>query len=218
MRKRIPYKKISRLRKIGVLLVLVAVIAIVAAVVYRQSVMPTVRTNVEASVKASGAAILNGATSTAIENTRYDEFFEIIKDTNGDIVMIRTNSFAINSLVRDCAQLSQTSLNALGEQTARISLGTFAKIPTFSGQGPDILIRYTPVGASECSFESMFVASGINQTLHSLYVNVSARIVVSTAAYKFSIVVTSHILVCENIIVGKVPDTYLTIGNLDLTV
>jgi sporulation protein YunB len=218
MPKRKLSAKMKRIRGIAVFAFLLTAAVMFLTIYYQRSIMPTVRANVEASVRATGTEILNTATSSAIENTQYEEFFEIVKDIHGDIILIRINPLAINALVRDCAQLSQTALNAIGQQNIQISLGSFVKIAAFAGRGPSVNIRYTPVGSSSCTFETTFAASGINQTLHSLYVNVSARMVVSTAAYKFESTLSSRVLVCEDVLIGKVPDTYLTIGNLDLTV
>ncbi|MBR2333972.1 MAG: sporulation protein YunB [Clostridia bacterium] len=70
-----------------------------------------------------------------------------------------------------------------------------------------------PIGTANCDFVSSFVSAGINQTVHRIYIDVYADINVITPIADPTISVKAEVLVCENLIVGKIPDTYLTMGN-----
>lgn len=50
---------------------------------------------------------------------------------------------------------------------------------------------------------------GINQTKHSLYLNVIADISIVMPSRTENFAVTTDILVCECVLIGKVPDVYL---------
>ena len=54
---------------------------------------------------------------------------------------------------------------------------------------------------------------GINQTLHSIYINVESKVNVGLSLSNQTIIVNSSILVAETILVGKIPEVYLS-GNL----
>ena len=60
-----------------------------------------------------------------------------------------------------------------------------------------------------CDFTSTFDSVGINQTKHSIYLNVIADISIVTPARTENFAVTTEILVGESVLVGKIPDTYL---------
>ena len=74
-------------------------------------------------------------------------------------------------------------------------------------------MRLVPVEAVNCTFVSEFEEAGINQTRHKIFLNVAASVelIMPTSA---SVVQTeAEVLVCESLLVGKVPEIYLDFGN-----
>ena len=63
---------------------------------------------------------------------------------------------------------------------------------------------------SKTKFLSEFVQAGINQTNHKIYVNLTATINVVLPVANKQIVSNTQLLICENIIVGKIPEVYLS--------
>ena len=72
-----------------------------------------------------------------------------------------------------------------------------------------------------CDFVSFFQSAGINQTLHKLYIDVKAEVSIITPIDEPTITVKAEVLVCENLIVGEVPNIFFdgkTVDDLlDLT-
>ena len=64
---------------------------------------------------------------------------------------------------------------------------------------------------ANCDFVSFFQSAGINQTLHKIYIDVYADVSIVTPIDQPTIQVKAEILVCENLIVGKIPQTYLNL-------
>lgn len=79
------------------------------------------------------------------------------------------------------------------------------------GFGPDVTIKITPIGMANYDFVSFFQSAGINQTLHKIYIDVYADVSIVTPIDQPTIQVKAEVLVCENLIVGKIPQTYLNL-------
>lgn len=197
-------------------LVLVALIVIAVVIVlnvYWKSTLPTLIEITQTRITAQTIAIVNQAVSTAIDDTcDFEKLLKIERDTDGNVVLLTSNTAQVNQLARKTAILSQQKLEELAKEQIEIPFGTISGIPLFSEVGPNVVITVTPIGAVNCTFTSTFESVGINQTLHRMYVNVQCKIdlIIPQSHY-----VTEHnvpILICESVIVGKVPSTYLQGG------
>ena len=63
------------------------------------------------------------------------------------------------------------------------------------------------------TFTSSFHSAGINQTNHSLYINLYASVSLILPAYHSTVDSVTEFLVAESIINGEVPDVYLGSNN-----
>ena len=132
----------------------------------------------------------------------------VIQDEDGKVTMVKTNSPQINMMSREIANLAQANLDALGVQEISIAVGTFTGLALLTGFGPDVIIKVVPIGSAYCDFVSRFESAGINQTLHKLYLDVYANVSIVTPIDEPTITVKAEVLVCENLIVGEVPNVY----------
>ncbi|MEG2457010.1 MAG: sporulation protein YunB, partial [Clostridia bacterium] len=180
---------------------------------FRGNMVPVVLDTCEAQVHALGINAINNAASIIItEDLTYDELFEIQKNNNGDVVLIQARSPKINRIARELARLTQLNLESIDDEMVSIAIGTFSGVTLLIGIGPMINITIEPIGVANCDFVSEFITAGINQTIHKIYIDIIVDIEVALPLDDLSISVKSEILICENLIVGKVPDTYLNIG------
>ena len=62
---------------------------------------------------------------------------------------------------------------------------------------------------------SEFSAQGINQTLHRVYLQVDCEVSVLTPYNTISENVSNQVLLIENVIVGKIPNTYYNLDGID---
>ena len=95
-----------------------------------------------------------------------------------------------------------------------IPLGAFTGIEALSGYGRSVCVKVVPVISVECNFVSRFSQAGINQTIHSVYIDVVTDITIVLAARTERVFATAEVLVCESIINGKIPEVYLQGGML----
>ena len=67
-------------------------------------------------------------------------------------------------------------------------------------------------GNVKAKINTEFSESGINQTLHRVYIDVETTVKIVTPIAVYSKMLESRVLIAEAIIVGNIPDTYY---NLD---
>ncbi len=201
------------IRAVIAILVFVGIF-IFCSVYFRNNVVPTVMGSSIAQVRAITTNAVNLAATTVInDGITYDDLFDIVYDNEGNVAMINTNSPSINSIAREIANLAQANLDSLGVQEISIAVGTFTGFALLTGFGPDVTIKIVPIGTANCDFVSFFQSAGINQTLHKIYIDVYADVNIITPIDEPTIQVKAEILVCENLIVGKIPEIYLNMQN-----
>ena len=163
----------------------IAITVFVAAFVFctvyfRNNIVPTVMGSAVAQVRAICTNSVNLAVTSVIgDGLSYDDMFSVIQDDDGKVTMVKTNSPQINMMSREIASF-----------------------------GPDVIIKVVPIGSAYCDFVSRFESAGINQTLHKLYLDVYAIVSIVTPIDEPTITVKAEVLVCENLIVGEVPNVY----------
>ncbi len=164
----------------------------------------------EATMRASTTVAVNDAVYyTLSDEIRYADLVTILRNEAGDIVSFSANPLKINKIARDTASISQSNLKNLSLNGIPVPLGALTGIEALAGLGPNIHFRIIPVSSVSCGFSSLFESVGINQTKHSIYLNVVADISIVMPSRTENFAVTTQILVGESVIVGKVPDTFL---------
>ncbi len=164
----------------------------------------------EATMRASTTVAVNDAVFyTLSDEMRYDDLVTVLRNEAGEIVSFSANPLKINKIARDTASISQSNLKNLSLNGIPVPLGALTGIEALAGLGPSIHFRIIPVSSVSCGFSSVFESVGINQTKHSIYLNVIADISIVMPSRTKNFAVTTDILVGESVIVGKVPDTFL---------
>ncbi|MBQ4053338.1 MAG: sporulation protein YunB [Clostridia bacterium] len=205
-------KKKRRLGKRRILCILLAVflLAVLLFFYFQRNVTRVLISISEATMRASTTVAVNDAVYyTLSDEIRYDELVTITRDNEGEIIAVAANPLKINKIARDTASISQSNLKNLSLNGIPIPLGALTGIEAFAGLGPSIHFRIIPVSSVSCGFSSTFESVGINQTKHSIYLNVIADISIVMPSRTENFAVTTDILIGESVIVGTVPDAYL---------
>ena len=202
-------------------LISIIVILVLGFIYLTTIVNPIIFNYNKAVVEHNSVDILNNSIKNSLSDYLYDDLVTIQKNDSGDITLISCNSSNVNKLSNTITSHCQTNLKSLENTGINIALLTFTGIPFLNGIGPKINIKTTPVGYCDSKYISKFTSCGINQTLHQLSIIVSAKVDVLLPIKTFEIEVNTEVLVCESIIVGKIPQVYLNTGiignNMDLT-
>ena len=72
-----------------------------------------------------------------------------------------------------------------------------------------------PIGNVITDLKSEFVAQGINQTLHRIYLQVNCKVQIVTPFDNIEKSISKQVLIMENIIIGKIPDTYYNLEGME---
>ena len=83
-----------------------------------------------------------------------------------------------------------------------------------AGHGPNVSIKISSIGNVNTDLKSEFLAEGINQTLHRVYLKVDCELSILTPFNNITKKITNQILIAENIIVGHIPETYYNLEGL----
>lgn len=103
------------------------------------------------------------------------------------------------------------------EKILKLHFGSFTGIKLLAGRGPGVKIRISSVGEVETDLRSEFVSQGINQTLHRVYLQVKCKVKILTPFYDIEKEITNQVLLVENVIVGRIPETYYNLEGLQGT-
>lgn len=148
------------------------------------------------------------------QNVAYNELISIVKDGEDNISFIEANSVKINILSRTMSKVVMSNFLELSKVPIKISLGAFSGISLLTGAGPKIAFNVNPFGEVFCYFTSNFESAGINQTYHKIYMQIEIAVNVVFPTQKVTISSSSDTLLCETLIVGKIPEVYLNSDNL----
>ena len=174
--------------------------------------------NVTAILKSVSEATMRSITTVAVndaiyytlsDQVRYEDLVTVLSDAEGNISAITANSFQINRIARDTAYMSQQNLKKMSEDGIEIPLGAFTGVEAWAGLGPRIRLPIIPISNVECRFVSQFENAGINQTKHSVYLEIVADISIILPSETSNFASLTEVLICESVLVGKVPDSYL---------
>lgn len=210
--------KIKKSRKTRLWISLIVIFLIIALIFiyFAACVNPVIVETSEARIKSSTSRAVNSAVQTVINGTNvYDDIIEIILDDEGKIKLIQVNSLSVNKLSKEISAVANQNIDLISSQGVTIPLGTLSGIGVFVGIGPDITFRVTAISTIQSKFESEFISAGINQTNHRIYLNLETTVDLIMPTVNKTVIINSHILICEAILVGEIPSTYLNSDSLD---
>lgn len=132
----------------------------------------------------------------------------------GNISMINANVAAVNAIISDVAVKIQEELNKQENAHFTIRMGSFTGSRLLSGRGPKLDIQMSTVGNIDTDLRSEFSSTGINQTLHRIYLQVECQVAVLTPIHTVEETIKNQVLIAEAVIVGTTPDTYYNLEGL----
>lgn len=139
----------------------------------------------------------------------YSSYVHIERNSGGEITLITADMIKINKLMAQYSTIVQSHVSEIEEDDITVPMLAFTGWPLVSTLGADIKLDIVAVGDAPCSYRSEFKEVGINQTLHSIYIDVSAKVEIILPIDNIEVECPSSALVCESVIVGRVPQFYL---------
>jgi sporulation protein YunB len=197
--------KISKL----LIVVLIAAVIIVAYFILDNAIRPTILSLTEARLRAIAVKAMNDAVRETVgSDVGYSDLIDIEKDDKGKIVLVSANAVMMNQLAASTAIAAQEKILNLGEQGIGIPIGTIVGGPLMTGRGPQIYVKFEPVGSVSTDFMTEFEDAGINQTRHKVYLVFDATVRILIGSSPQTADISSQVLISDTIIIGEVPQSY----------
>lgn len=204
-------RKRKRLKKI-VALVLVLSLLTGAGLYVRSNIVPLVTEKAYYSIRGEAVTALNNAYQKTVDEMTslgYSDFVTVTKDSNGKISFISVDMLKVNNVMSFISTVVLEEMQSIATDGVDVPLGAFSGILLLGDNGKDVNIEVETVGIAECNFRSDFETVGINQVRHTLYIDIVASANVVLPLYAKDVFCESSLLLCENVIVGEVPEFYL---------
>lgn len=202
----------ARLNLLGVLVIL-TVFSLIVSMAYidfrlKSAVLEIAKSKAQVSQTEIISEIVNEEIVSQIE---YDDIIMVHKDDQGKIVMIQPNTIILNKIMANTVREVSVSLRDMDEQELQIPLGELTGSKILAGYGPRMNVRIISAGQVHVSVLNKFDQAGINQTRHLIYFNIDNTIKLAVPFLNEEIKVSTVIPLAETIIVGSVPDTYVSL-------
>lgn len=189
----------------------------IAIVVYGMIISyiePVFESLCEDKVKSIATIISNQESTIAMNKYQYEELYTIEKDDVGNVVIIKSNVVPINNMISDLTEAIQNRFNEMENTQIDIPAGNLFGTYYFSGVGPSIPAKVRISGSLDTEVKSEFIAKGINQTLHRIYVNFECYVKIVTPIKNFQKKITNQVIIAEHVIVGNIPDSYYNLEGM----
>ena len=213
-RKRLKLKSLKNKRKITTI-ILVLIIALETSTLLLKHINPILEQVSTYEAKKLATLIANDQTTKVMQNYNYDSMFTIEKDAEGNVSMIQMNMYRVNIIISDIAYYIQEQMKKPENSSVSIPISNLLGIDLFSGYGPNVKMRVVLLGSVETDLRSEFIAKGINQTLHRVYLQIDCPVQILSSYKTIEEKVSNQFLLAENIIVGRIPDTYYNLEGFE---
>lgn len=208
-------KKKNKRKKVFITIIILLVLSIYGFILVDKNIKPTVLAVSEVQARKTATQAINEAVKNKIkDDIKYKDLIFVNYDKDGKVTMMQANTIMMNSIASDVALEVQENIRKITTKQIKIPLGNALNSNLI--KGPDINITIVPQGTVTVDFTTEFIESGINQTIHKVYLIIvtDVRVIVPLASDIVRIV--TNIPVAETIIVGDVPDSYIFVPEKDI--
>lgn len=152
----------------------------------------TVHTAVEEILSKSGVA--------------YSDIVSISRTENGSITGITTDIVKLNLFKSRVTNAVDNAFAEKGSASVSVALGSATGITFLSGCGPYVDVKIGMASSTQSDFENVFESAGINQTQHSVMLNLETQVILTMSGRRVTSNVKTSFCVAQTVIVGSVPD------------
>lgn len=198
-------------RKAFLLMMILSIILIYSYYVIERNIKPTIMAMSEINARLIATQAINEVVSTKIGNNSFNNLVDFKTDNNGRIALIQANTVQMNKLAAETSLEINENIKKIGLTYLKIPISSIFGSQIFANTGPKIRVDIQPAGSVHVDFYTDFEEAGINQTRLKIYlvVKTDVQIIIPLASNRVD--VTTHIPVSETIIVGDVPESYITV-------
>ena len=207
-------KRKNRLHSIlGKTSVFLGVVIIVLTIVFDIWFRPVIERMFEYRCKLIADRAVSRAITEHLETTDedYSDIVSFVYDSDGRIGALRTNPPKINSMKAAVMERVNSELSTIKSEKVGITIGTLSGVSYLYGVGNEIMFTVKPVGVARSRLYSEFQSSGINQTMHSIILEIDTEVSPLIPGVTETFLITTQYIVAQTVIVGEVPDSFSNI-------
>lgn len=213
------YTKRKNHRYLGMIVIIIILIFLInfVMIIFDKRIMPTVIKIGETMARAQTLDIISEESIKILNKEfRYDKLVRIDKDNDGNIILVQSDTAKLNNISSTLAINCNEAFRDMDRARVEVPIGWMSDSSVFYNLGPTFDMELEPIGNISTSYESKFESAGINQTRHKIYLNVCAKIKMKLPFNNEDIEVKTQIPVSDTIIVGKIPNTTIGLGENSL--
>lgn len=190
------------------LLLLFAVFFFISFAVVRAT--PRIEKIVISAARNAASAQIDNAVLKYMEHNgiNYGNIVDINYGQNGTINAVTADAAKIDAII---VRMDNDIGDELKEEVTEteIPLSVILGTEMFMGGNRKIKVRYFPINIVDVNVRHEFEAQGINQTLHTIYLDIAVDIEVILPLRNRTESLSTEILLGQTLIVGGVPNTYV---------
>lgn len=176
---------------------------------------PLVMAMSEIKARLIATQAINDAVGKKTSRETFDNLIKVSFDNEGKVRLLQANTIEMNRIAVDTTLSIQNEITDIKTSEIRIPLSNIFGSQLFANMGPRISINIQPAGSVNVNFNPQFETAGINQTRLTIYLEVNTTVkIIAPLGYK-KIEVSTQIPVSESIIVGDVPQSYISVPEDD---
>lgn len=199
--------------------IFIIIVAIFTFYTIRKAINPIIDELCIDKAKNIATKISNEEATVVMDKYCYDDLITIIRDNDGNIKILKTNTKNINQIMSDIPVSMLDKFKQSENANISLHLGSILGTKIFSATGPKINIRIANVGNVDTKLKSEFTSQGINQTLHRIYLELNCEVTILTPYDTIKQKIDNQVLIAESVIVGDVPYSYYNMnGNGETTI
>ena len=202
-------------KKILRLIFVLLLVSLVGLIFFEIRAKPVIIEMAVAQSENIASAIIENAIVTILyeNDITYSSLVDVEKDKDGRVVTVKADTIKMNMLKSKIGAEISNDILETDSREISIPLGTIIGISALSGKGPKIKTTVTLASNVTSTINNSFTSSGINQTLHEIYVNVNATIYVIMPKNSATAEVDSNYCIAQTVIIGTVPETFADFQN-----
>ena len=197
----------------GRILILTGILALIALTAFDIYIKPTLVRLISYQCQLTAERIISNAVFGHVGNelNSYKDIVSFTFDNSGRISALNTDQNKINSLKSLINESINNEIDSISDETVSISIGSLSGISYFYGMGKELQFHVEPKGKADTKLVSKFKSAGINQTIHSIVLEVSVALTPVIAGFGEEVKVDTNLIISQTVLIGEVPDSYSNI-------
>lgn len=139
----------------------------------------------------------------------YQQLINVTTDENGRVTLMQPDTVKITRLVTSIARDLEEKISSLTRSDICVPLGLLSGHILLADKGPNLVVALLPLGSVSVNIHDEFAAAGINQTKHTIMLDIVVDIGILMPFQTTFAQITDTLPIVESVIVGPIPDTYL---------